>query len=140
MWASSCARNTGEDAVLVGFTTTTARSPPPPTGAARPSASGSGQHFPAAGRHCSIRPPARRSCSPGATATRCGKALRDPARAGDRSDLPPETERTSHYFRARLADQFDAVLHFDETRAVEPLEYTSEWEAGEVPETFPFAV
>ncbi|MGZ3328882.1 MAG: erythromycin esterase family protein, partial [Xanthobacteraceae bacterium] len=30
----------------------------------------------------------------------------------------PETERQSHYFRARLTDQFDAVLHFDETRAV----------------------
>jgi erythromycin esterase-like protein len=52
----------------------------------------------------------------------------------------PETERMSHYFQARLADQFDAVLHLDETRAVEPLEYTSEWEAGELPETFPFAV
>jgi erythromycin esterase-like protein len=52
----------------------------------------------------------------------------------------PETERGSHYFRARLQDQFDAVLHFDETRAVEPLERTARWEAGEVPETFPFAV
>ena len=52
----------------------------------------------------------------------------------------PETERMSHYFQARLPLQFDAVLHFDETRAVEPSEYTSEWEAGEVPETFPFAV
>jgi len=52
----------------------------------------------------------------------------------------PQTERMSHYFWARLGDQFDAVLHFDETRAVEPLERTAEWEAGEVPETFPFAV
>jgi erythromycin esterase-like protein len=52
----------------------------------------------------------------------------------------PDTERQSHYFQARLPDQFDAVLHFDETRAVEPLEYTSEWEVGELPETFPFAV
>jgi erythromycin esterase-like protein/predicted phosphoribosyltransferase len=52
----------------------------------------------------------------------------------------PETERMSHYFQAQLPDQFDAVLHFDETRAVEPLEYTAGWEAGEVPETFPFAV
>jgi erythromycin esterase-like protein/predicted phosphoribosyltransferase len=52
----------------------------------------------------------------------------------------PETERQSHYFRARLAEQFDAVLHFDETRAVKPLETTEEWEAGELPETFPFAV
>jgi erythromycin esterase-like protein len=52
----------------------------------------------------------------------------------------PDTERVSHYFGARLADQFDAVLHFDRTRAVEPLERNAEWEAGEVPETFPFAV
>jgi hypothetical protein len=52
----------------------------------------------------------------------------------------PDTERQSHYFRARLPDQFDPVLHFDETRAVEPLEATAEWAAGEVPETFPFAV
>lgn len=52
----------------------------------------------------------------------------------------PETERLSHYFLAHLADQFDAVIHLDETRAVVPLERTSQWEAGEVPETFPFAV
>jgi erythromycin esterase-like protein len=31
----------------------------------------------------------------------------------------PETERSSHYLQARLSTQFDAVLHFDETRAVE---------------------
>ncbi len=49
----------------------------------------------------------------------------------------PETERVSHYFRARLANQFDAVLHFDETRAVEPLERSAEWDVGEPPETFP---
>ncbi len=49
----------------------------------------------------------------------------------------PETERLSHYFEARLAEQFDAVLHFDQTRAVEPLERTAEWKVGEVDETFP---
>ena len=49
----------------------------------------------------------------------------------------PETERQSHYFEARLADQFDAVIHFDETRAVEPLERTAGWERGEPPETYP---
>ena len=52
----------------------------------------------------------------------------------------PETERASHYFQAHLSEQFDAVLHFDETRAVEPLERTTEWEAGEVPETFPTGI
>ena len=49
----------------------------------------------------------------------------------------PETEMVSHYFAARLSEQFDAVLHFDHTRAVEPLERTAEWETGEVEETFP---
>jgi erythromycin esterase-like protein len=52
----------------------------------------------------------------------------------------PETERVSHYFNARLSEQFDAVLHLDETRAVEPLDRTAGWEAGEPPETFPFGL
>ena len=52
----------------------------------------------------------------------------------------PETERASHYFHARLADQFDAVIHIDETHALEPLERTSEWEAGDLPETYPWGV
>jgi erythromycin esterase-like protein len=52
----------------------------------------------------------------------------------------PETERASHYFYATLTDQFDAVLHFDQTRAVEPLERAAEWDAAEVPETFPSGV
>jgi erythromycin esterase-like protein len=52
----------------------------------------------------------------------------------------PETERESHYFWARLADQFDAMIHTDETRAVKPLEPTSQWEKGEPPETFPFGI
>jgi erythromycin esterase-like protein len=49
----------------------------------------------------------------------------------------PETELVSHYFHARLPDQFDAILHYDHTRAVEPLERTAEWQAGEIEETFP---
>ncbi len=49
----------------------------------------------------------------------------------------PESERASHYFHARLPEQFDFVLHFDETRGVEPLERSALWEAGEVAETFP---
>jgi len=52
----------------------------------------------------------------------------------------PETERQSHYFETRLSDQFNAVIHIDETRAVEPLERTAEWERGEPAETFPFGV
>src|SRR6266496_3947133 len=52
----------------------------------------------------------------------------------------PETERLSHYFHARLPEQFDAIIHIDETRAVEPLERTSVWDKGELPETYPFKV
>ena len=33
----------------------------------------------------------------------------------------PRTERQSHYFLARLSKQFDVVIHFDVTSAVEPL-------------------
>ena len=49
----------------------------------------------------------------------------------------PRTERRSHYFHTRLPSQFDAVLHVDRTRALEPLERTSTWERGEAPETYP---
>ena len=49
----------------------------------------------------------------------------------------PGRERLSHYFAASLPRQFDFVLHFDETRAVEPLERTGTWDAGEPPETYP---
>ena len=33
----------------------------------------------------------------------------------------PQTERQSHYFMARLAQQFDAVIYLDATKAVSPL-------------------
>src|SRR5688572_9112346 len=52
----------------------------------------------------------------------------------------PETERQSHYFEARLSDQFDAVIHLDETQALEPLERYALWETGEPPETFPTGI
>lgn len=52
----------------------------------------------------------------------------------------PETERLSHYFHARLPQQFDGILHYDVTRAVEPLERSGLWERGELPETYPTAL
>jgi erythromycin esterase-like protein len=52
----------------------------------------------------------------------------------------PQTERQSHYFHARLANQFDAVVHIDSTSAVEPLAVRSERLAGDLPETFPWGV
>jgi erythromycin esterase-like protein len=47
----------------------------------------------------------------------------------------PETELWSHYSQAVLAEQFDAFLWFDETRALTPL--GPERHEG-VPETYPF--
>ena len=52
----------------------------------------------------------------------------------------PETERISHYFHADLQRQFDAVFHFDRTRALEPLEKPEHWEHTELPETFPSGI
>ncbi len=75
--------------------------------------------------------------------SKAANALRDPRleRAIGVIYLP-RTERTSHYFHARLPEQFDAVLHFDETRAVEPLDRTTQWEVREteIPETYPWAL
>jgi erythromycin esterase-like protein len=48
----------------------------------------------------------------------------------------PETERQSHYFEAHLVEQFDYMIHIDETRALKPLEPVSQV-AVEPPETFP---
>ena len=52
----------------------------------------------------------------------------------------PETERQSHYFHTRLASQFDAMIHIDETSALEPLDKGPVWSAGEAPETFPSGI
>jgi erythromycin esterase-like protein/predicted phosphoribosyltransferase len=49
----------------------------------------------------------------------------------------PSTERQSHYYHVRPGDQFDAIIHIDRTTALEPLELTSTWVAGQTPETYP---
>ena len=49
----------------------------------------------------------------------------------------PETERASHYFRARVADQFDAIVHIDQTSAVRPLDRVTVIDDEEIPETYP---
>ena len=77
--------------------------------------------------------------------------LRDDGRAAEELFQPrleraigviyrPENELASHYFETHLSEQFDYVVHFDETRAVEPLERTVEWQRGEPPETYPTAL
>ena len=52
----------------------------------------------------------------------------------------PDTERQSHYFYTRLAQQFDAVIHIDETSAVEPLDVGQVWSDRKAPETFPSGI
>ena len=49
----------------------------------------------------------------------------------------PDTERWSHYFHASVSRQFDALVHFDVTRAVRPLDAEHPWEHAEETETFP---
>jgi erythromycin esterase-like protein len=55
----------------------------------------------------------------------------------------PQTERQSHYFYTHLARQFDALVHWDESHALEPMDKGLRWhagEAGEVPETYPSGI
>jgi erythromycin esterase-like protein len=49
----------------------------------------------------------------------------------------PETERVSHYFYADLPRQFDGLIHFDTTRALEPLDRIARRTDADAPETFP---
>ena len=50
----------------------------------------------------------------------------------------PETERLSHYFQSELVKQFDAVVHVDRSRAVEPMEKAARWVgAAAEDETYP---
>jgi len=56
----------------------------------------------------------------------------------------PDRERASHYYHARLAEQFDLVIHVDATRGVQPLDALDVREpppaALEQAETFPTGV
>lgn len=112
----------GRDAVLVGFTTH--------HGTVTAAADGGG-----VAERKRIRPALPGSCEAlfhSALAGRFLLAWRSGGAVGDALGDPrleraigaiyrPEAERVSHYFHARLPQQFDAVLHFDETRAVERL-------------------
>ncbi len=49
----------------------------------------------------------------------------------------PETERASHYFEARLADQFDEYVWFDKTHALTPLNTRT---LSGMPDTYPFGL
>jgi protein-L-isoaspartate(D-aspartate) O-methyltransferase len=78
--------------------------------------------------------------------------LREPRRTEVRDELTvprleraigvvyrPESELTSHYFQASLPYQFDEMIWFDETRAVEPLPALGQ-AALDLPETYPFGL
>ncbi len=55
----------------------------------------------------------------------------------------PESERVSHYFYAGIARQFDAVIHFDRTHALVPLDPSDLWKHGQEPEemeTYPSGI
>ena len=60
------------------------------------------------------------------------------ARSASSTGRRPSAARTTSTPASRASST--PSLHFDETRAVEPLERTSEWEAGELPETYPWGV
>jgi erythromycin esterase-like protein len=47
-----------------------------------------------------------------------------------------QTRTSEPLVRGRRARQFDALVHIDHTRAVEPLEPTQAWTLGEPPETY----
>ena len=117
---------------------TMAPSPRPQTGMRPPNARTCARLIPTVTKRFFTRSMSRISCSTSRGNRDLASHLRD-----ERLERAigviyrPDTELISHYFHARLPDQFDAILHYDHTRAVEPLERTAEWEMGEVEETFP---
>lgn len=46
-------------------------------------------------------------------------------------------ERVGHYFEARLYDQFDPLIYFDQTRRRAAGPYRWIGESGDPPETYP---
>ncbi len=51
----------------------------------------------------------------------------------------PESERASHYFHTSLPLQFDELIWFDESRAVQPLAAAPQ-PSADLPETYPFGL
>ncbi|MCW7539240.1 erythromycin esterase family protein [Aquabacterium sp. A7-Y] len=49
----------------------------------------------------------------------------------------PDTELMSHYFRARVSAQFDALIHVDDSRSVRPLDRSGRWQHSPETETYP---
>lgn len=137
-----CRAEYGEDAYLVGFSTnhgTVAAASnwdaPMQRMQVRPAMPGSyerlchNSNVPAFMLH--LRNPRRRAVRDELMETRLERAIGVIYR--------PDMERASHYFHAVLPRQFDELIWFDETEAVEPLSVTPE-QLGELPETYPFGL
>ena len=57
----------------------------------------------------------------------------------------PDSERRSHYYHARIADQYDLVVHVDETHAVQPIDRADDSLSAcethdDLPETYPSGI
>jgi erythromycin esterase-like protein len=50
----------------------------------------------------------------------------------------PESERQSHYLTAEPSEQFDVLVHVDETSALQPLDRLSQLDRD--PDTVPFGI
>jgi erythromycin esterase-like protein len=131
-------RSYGRDAVLVGFTThsgaVTAANDwdePPQRQQVRPGLPGSYEAlFHEAGLPAFLLPLMGGRAPAGLEERRLERAIGVIYR--------PETERASHYFHARLPDQFDAILHIDQTHALQALDAAAPpLETDEPPETYP---
>ena len=133
----------GDDAVLVGFTThegtvTAAHNwdEPPRTYRVRPSMAGSWERM----LHDASTEGASRFLLDLRGNPSLAEALGEPRLERAIGVVyRPETERQSHYFQADLAAQFDAIIHFDTTTAVVPLDAPTAWhrDREEPPETYP---
>ena len=104
-----------------------------------------GAHWPSAGESVRLRR---------TVTSRCLTPSASPG-SGSISDLPsdvlnqprlaraigviyrPEIGLHNHYFEARLAQPFDAVIHIDRSRALEPLERGALWDREEPADTYP---
>lgn len=132
----------GRDAALIGFSTdrgavaaATDWNDPMEVKRVRPSREDSWEHaFLQAGKPASLtdwRSSGRDELRQALADTRLNRAIGVIYR--------PETERQSHYFDSVLADQFDALVWFEETNAVTPLDDGID-AAGADDDTFPFGL
>jgi erythromycin esterase-like protein len=96
------------------------------------------------GRMASVVKSLRRArCKPQARARRCRRRQLRPRDALERAIgvIHQPLSRTSEpLVRRQRARQFDALVHIDHARAVEPLERTQAWTLGELPETYTTAL